>query len=281
MSDQPTIVLEGLAFGDGLRWHDGRLWLCDVHAGAVLSVGDDGDAAVEAEVPGRPAGLGFLPDGRPLVTSARDRRLYRLEPGGPVLHADLSPMVPFDLHGIAVGRDGRAWVGNTGFDLAAGDEPATTTLACVEPDGSAWIAVDRLLFPNGVVLSEDDATLLVAETYGNRVSAYDVAPGGGLSNPRTWADLRPNVPTGACRDARGALWVADPINQGVMRVEENRGATSWIPLPRPPYDCVLGDEDGRTLFVATSTSSDPARTLDARPGQIVALRVDVPAPGVD
>ena len=278
MSDQPTTVLDGLAFADGLRWHDGRLWLCDVHAGVVLSVAEDGDTKVEAELPGRPAGIGFLPDGRPLVTSARDRRLYRLEAGGPVVHADLSPMIPHDLHGIAVTAGGRAYVGNVGFDLEGGAEPASTTLACVEPDGSAWIAVERLLFPNGIVLTEGDATLLVVETFANRVSAYDVGPDGGLADPRTWADLRPNVPAGGCRDAQGALWVADPINQGLMRVEQHRGATSWIPMTQSPYDCVLGGEDGRTLLVATSTSSDPDRTLDARPGRIVAVRVDVPGP---
>ena len=279
MPDEPILVLGGLAFGDGLHWHEGRIWLCDVHDDLVLSVGAEGDPKIEAELPGRPSGIAILPDGTPLVTVGKSRQLFRIESSGPVLHADLSPMVRYDLHGLAVTPEGRAYVGNVGFDQESGSDPASTTLACVETDGSAWIVAERLLFPNGVTVTPDGSTVLVAETFGNRISAYRITDDGSLDEPREWADLRPNVPTGTTLDAEGCLWVADPIGQGVMRVEEGRGATSWIDLPFQPYDCALGGEEGRTLFIATAATSDPSRSQESRSGQVLALEVEVPAAG--
>ena len=157
----------------------------------------------------------------------------RLDPGGLVEVADLSQLAPFHCNDMVVDDQGRAYVGNFGFDLDGGAEPTSTTLVCVEPDGEAWVVAEQLLFPNGMVIADGGRTLVVAESFGQRLSAYDLNADGSLANPRVWADLRPNVPDGICLDAAGGIWVADPINNGVMRVVQGAGPVDWIPTTRP------------------------------------------------
>jgi len=180
---------------------------------------------------------------------------------------------------MVVDSQGRAYVGNFGFDLDAGAEPTSTTLVCVEPDGDAWVVAEQLLFPNGMVIADNGRTLVVAESFGQRLSAYDLNADGSLANPRVWADLRPNVPDGICLDAAGGIWVADPINNGVMRVVQAAGPVDWIPTSRGAYACALGGPDGRTLYICTAESSNPTKTLELCSGRIEAVRVDVGAPG--
>ncbi len=154
-------------------------------------------------------------------------------------------------------------------------------MVCVEPDGEAWVVIDRLLFPNGAAIVETDdgaRTLVVAESFGQRLSAYDLLDDGSVEQPRVWADLRPNVPDGLALDAEGAVWVTDPVHNGLMRVVEGSGAVDWVSTgDRPAYACALGGSDGHTLYVCTSPSSNPARTLSERAGRIEARRVAVPA----
>jgi len=275
-----TVLLDRLAFPDCPRWHDGRLWFSDSHDGRVWAMTEEGQAEPTVAVAGRPGGLGWLPDGRLLVVSMAGRALLRLDPGGLVTVCDLSRFSPHPWNDLVVDADGRAYVGGFGHDIDAGDEPAGAPLVCVEPDGEAWVVVDRLLFPNGSVVVDgpDGRTLIVAETWGQRLSAYDLLPDGSAVRPRLWADLRPNVPDGLAADAEGAVWVADPVLNGLMRVIEGVGAVEWIPTgDHPPYACALGGSDGRTLWVCTSETSNPARTLRERSGRIEAVRVAVPA----
>jgi len=271
-----SVVLDNLAFAKCLRWHDARLWLSDLHDHKVWSATDHGEIALVVDLADMPAGLGWTPDGQLLVVSMVDRRLLRITPEGPVMVADLSALAPFHCHDMVVDATGRAYVGNFGFDIDAGDEPTSTTLVCVDPDGDAWIVVDQLLFPNGSVITDGGHTLVVAESFGQRLSAYTIEPDGSLTHPRVWADLRPNVPDGICLDADGAIWVADPVNNGVMRVLQGAGPVDWIPTERGAYSCALGGADGRNLHVATAETSNPARTVVERSGRIELVRVDVP-----
>jgi sugar lactone lactonase YvrE len=276
----PHVLLDGLVFPEGPRWHDGRLWFSDMHDHRVVVVNADGTADTVVEVAGQPSGLGWLPGGALLLISMTDRRVLRLD--GETLNevADLSGLAPFHCNDMVVDSLGRAYVGNYGFDLDAGEEPTGTTLVCVEPDGEAWVVVEQMLFPNGMVITPDGNTIIVAESFGQRLSAFDIRPDGSLANPRVWADLRPNVPDGICLDDDGAIWVADPVHRGVMRVKEGAGAIDWISTgDTRAISCCLGGPDGRTLFICTARSTDPQKCIAERSGRIEHVDVDVPYAG--
>ena len=274
-----TALLDSLVFPECPRWHNGRLWFSDVHDRRVYAMAPDGQPEVILQSEDFVAGLGWLPDGRLQFVSMVERKLMRLDPDGATEVADLSGLAPFHCNDMVVDANGRAYIGNFGFDIDAGAEPTSTGLICVEPDGDAWIVVEQLLFPNGMVITDGGETLVVAESFGQRLSAYTMSEDGSLSNPRVWADLRPNVPDGICLDAAGGIWVADPVNRGVMRVVEGAGPVDWIPTGRPAYACALGGTDGQSLYVCTADSSDPSRTPELRSGRIETTRVDVPAAG--
>lgn len=279
-----VVVLDQLALPECPRWHAGRLWFSDMHDGRVWAMTEDGQAEPIVSVLDQPGGLGWLPDGRLLVVSMLGRKLLRLDGAELVEVCDLSRFGPHPWNDMVVTSDGRAYIGNYGYDVDDGDEPAGAPVVCVEPDGEAWVVAEQLLFPNGMaVLEGPDRTpvLVVVETFGQRLSAYDVQPDGSLRRPRVWADLRPNVGDGLCLDVDGAAWVADPVHRGVMRVVEGAGAVEWIPTgDRSPYACALGGSDGRTLFVCTGESTNPAKTLVNRSGRIEALRVEIPGVGL-
>jgi sugar lactone lactonase YvrE len=280
MADAPQVLIDGLVFPEGPRWHDGHLWFSDMHDHRVVKVGDDGTPETVVEVAGQPSGLGWLPDGRLLVVSMTDRRLLRLDDDGLVEVADLSELAPFHCNDMVVDTHGRAYVGNFGFDLDAGEEPTGTTFVCVEPDGGAWVVVEQMLFPNGCVITPDNSTIIVAESFGQRLSAFDIESDGSLANPRVWADLRPNVPDGICLDDEGAIWVADPAHRGVIRVKEGTGAIDWISTgDLRAISCVLGGSDGRTLFICCVPSTNSAKCIELRAARIEVTHVDVPYPG--
>src|SRR5438045_867854 len=209
--------LEGLYFGEGPRWHDGRLWFSDFYDHAVFAVDMDGHRDRIVDVPGQPSGLGWLPDGRLLVVSMLDRKLLRLDGDDLVEHAALGGIATFHCNDMAVTGSGRAYVGDFGFDLeeftarAAAGESVTATsaaLARADPDGAVTVAADGLEFPNGTVITPDGSTLIIAESFGRRLSAFDVSADGDLSNRRLWADLGRCAPDGICLDADGCVWVA-------------------------------------------------------------------------
>ena len=272
-------LVDGLCFPEGPRWHEGRLWFSDMHAQQVLAVDAGGRVETIAAVPEDPSGLGWLPDGRLLVVSMRDRRLLRLDPDGLVPAADLSGVAPFHCNDMVVDASGRAYVGNFGFDLHGGAEPATTTLALVEPDGAVRVVADELRFPNGTVITPDGRTLVIGESFGACLTAFDVAEDGSLSGRREWARMQGAVPDGICLDEEGAIWVASPVSGEVLRLREGGEVTRRIEVEHQAYACMLGGPERRTLFVCTAASADPAEA-DARTGRIELVEVDVPGAGL-
>ena len=274
------VLVEGLAFGEGPRWHDDRLWFSDMHRRVVQAVGMDGEVETIVEIPNDPSGLGWLPDGRLLVVSMRDRRVLRVEPDGSLeVHADLAELASFHCNDMVVDGQGRAYVGNFGFDLHTGAAPAPAELILVEPDGSARVVADGLRFPNGTVITPDGSTLIVAESGGRDLVAFDIDADGSLSGRRQWADLGDGVPDGTCLDAEGAVWFADPRRGGCHRVAEGGAVLGSIDTGRPAYACMLGGPERRHLFVLTADTSDPAEAVATGSGRLEVVEVDVPGAG--
>jgi sugar lactone lactonase YvrE len=273
-------LLDGLCFGEGPRWHEGRLWLSDMHAHTVLTVDLDGKREDVAYVDGKPSGLGWLPDGRLLVVSMHERRLLRREPDGRfAIHADLSSFTPSLCNDMVVDARGRAYVGNFGFDFERGEKPATTVLVRVDPDGHAAVAADEMRFPNGSVITPDGSTLIVGESFGGCLTAFTIDADGSLSARREWAKLEGAVPDGICLDAENAVWVASPVSNEVLRVREGGAIAERIPAGRRAIACMLGGPDRRTLFVLTSDGIAAEECLARRSARVEITRVDVPGAG--
>ena len=277
----PRTITDGLAFAEGPRWHDGRLWFSDMGAGVVLAVDpDDGRPETVVEVPGRPSGLGWLPDGQLLVVSMGRRSVLRLEGDDLVLHADLSDLVRHDCNDMVVDRSGNAYVGNAGFDLSARPlEVVPAEVVLVRPDGQAVVVDDEVLFPNGSVVLEAERTFVVAETFGNRLTAFTIEADGTLADRRTWAELPGRSPDGICLDAEGAIWVADASSSSCVRVREGGDVLDEVDVgPRHAFACTLGGAGGTTLFVCAAEGFTGA-AMKNRSAAIVAVDVDVPGAG--
>ncbi len=275
-----TPILDDVSFGEGPRWRDDRLWFSDFYRHQVVTVTIDGARETQFEVPMQPSGLGWLPDGDLLVVSMLDRRLLRWDGQRLREHADLSGSVSSPCNDMVIDADGRAYVGNFGFDRHKGEPFAETTLMLVEPDGSVSIAADGLAFPNGAVITPDGATLIVGETMANRLTAFDRSSDGSLSNRRVWADLGHNLPDGICLDAEEGIWSADPRNGEVVRVVEGGEVTDRISCGegRHAFACMLGGPERRTLFVVTNTASGPPAAA-SRNGRIEIVEVTIPGAG--
>jgi len=274
----PDTVLDGLAFPECPRWHDGALYFSDMHAGVVWKLGETAEKVLE--LPSFPGGLGWTPDGTLQVVSMRDRRLMRLTANGLVPFADLSAIATGFCNDMVMDHEGRAYVGNFGFDLNAGEAPRPTVLICVEPDGEVRVAATGVWFPNGAVITPDNRTLLLAETFAGRITAFDIQPGGALTNRRIWADLKGVFSDGTCLDAEGGLWVTCPEGHRIIRVMEGGRITHDIPLPgRDSYACMLGGADRRNLYICTAQDHLPDRTVVARQGRIEMIRVEIPGAG--
>jgi sugar lactone lactonase YvrE len=274
------ILLGGLCFPEGPRWHEGKLWFSDMHGHKVMALGLDGAAQTIVEVPAAPSGLGWLPDGRLLVVSMEDRRLLRLDPGGLTEVADLHRFATFHCNDMVVDAQGRAYVGNFGFDLHGGAHPVPTVLTLVLPNGDARVVADELMFPNGTVITPDGRTLIIGESFGPRLSAFDIQPDGSLRNRRIWAPLDRTVPDGICLDAEGAVWVASPISNEVVRVVEGGTITQRIPIEMQAFACMLGGPQRRHLFICTASTSDPPQCRARRDGRIEVVEVDVAGAGL-
>lgn len=282
MSGETTVLLDGLTFPEGPRWHDGALWFSDFYSRRVIRLGCDGRAETIARVEGQPSGLGWLPDGRLLVVSMTDRRLLRLDPDGLVMVADLAALAPFNCNDMVVDDQGRAYVGNFGFDLANRQKAAATGLILVTGSGQARIVADQLMFPNGCVITDDGRTLVVAETFARRLTAFDIADDGGLHGRRIWASFAEIAPDGICLDAEGAIWVASPLTLEVLRVEQGGGLVQRVAIDQAPLACALGGEDGATLFIlsAASATASAETALAALGGRVDWIKVSVPAQGM-
>jgi sugar lactone lactonase YvrE len=287
---EPATVLEGLAFPEGPRWHDGRLFFSDQHAHQVLALAPDGTVEEIVRVEHQPSGLGWTPDGHLLIVSMIDRRLLRLEPGAPgapgrqgsrlVEVADLSAQATFHCNDMVVSADGRAYVGNFGFDLDAGERPRPATIIAVDPDGTASTAAEEMQFPNGSVITPDGRTLIVGETVAGRLTAFTIEPDGRLTDRRVWAQLEGALPDGICLDAEGAIWLACPLSRRCLRVAEGGEVLEEIATEQSAFACMLGGDDRRTLYICTSEMATSSETVSKRPGRIRTRTVDVAGAGL-
>jgi sugar lactone lactonase YvrE len=290
-----TTVLTGLSYLECPRWHDERIWVSDFYTNQVLSSRENGsDLRVEAEVAQQPSGLGWLPDGRLLIVSMRDARILRRENDGTLItHADLGGHVTGAPNDLVVDAQGRAYVGNFGFDLMSGADIETAAVHRVDPDGSVHQVADDLWFPNGSVVT-DDNMLIVDETFGNRISVFDIEADGSLGPRRDWArfgDLPPTravaealplgvvAPDGCGLDAEGLLWVADALHGRVIRVREGGEIVDEVSAGTGVFACMLGGSDGRTLFMCAAPDFAEEARRAAREAQLLAVRVDVPHAG--
>ena len=270
-------VVDGIDFGEGPRWHLGRLWFSDFYQGTISSVGHDRRRRVEVEYDGRPSGLGWLPDGRLLFVSMLDRRVMRRETDGSIVeHADLDGIATGFCNDMVVGPLGNAYVGNFGFDFEGGEPPAAATLAIVWADGTVTAAADELRFPNGSVITDDGSTLIVGESMGARYTAFTITNDRGLTDRRIWAEVPGMAPDGCTIDADGAIWFADALGSQVVRVLEGGEITHRLPTPDNVYACMLGGVDGRTLFALTAAGSHPDDVAGTATGALWQTRVDVP-----
>jgi sugar lactone lactonase YvrE len=276
----PRTVLDGLVFPEGARWHDGALYFSDMHDGVVWRMAPDGAAERVLELATQPSGLGWGTDGALCVVSMFDRLLLRVTAAGVETVADLSRISPYVINDMVIDRAGRAYIGTFGCDLNAGDPPVPTQLFCVQPNGAIEVAADGIMFPNGAVITPDGRTFIIAETFGNCLSAFDVHPDGTLGGRRVFATLDA-MPDGICLDAEGGVWVAALGAHSAIRVIDGGAVTDRIPLPdRDAFACMLGGADRRDLYICTARDYVPALTKAQRAGRIEVVRVAVPGAGL-
>ncbi len=284
-----SVLAGGLYFGEGPRWHEGRLWFSDFYEHQVKSMDASGTVRTELEIDDQPSGLGWLPDGRLLVVAMHRMQLLRVDPDGVKVHADLSSVAAYHTNDMVVDSSGRAYVGNFGFRLdqavkergvesVIADHP-TTRLARVDPDGTVHVAASDMHFPNGMVITPDGRTLIVAETLAMRLTAFDVGPDGTLSNRRVWATLGMRAPDGICLDANGHVWVANAIAPECVLVAPGGEIIARVETAEPCYACMLGGVDRRTLFMMTAPSSMPDIVSQSRQGHVACAQVTTPGAG--
>jgi sugar lactone lactonase YvrE len=291
MGRATKVLAGGIFFGEGPRWRDGRLWFSDFYDHSVKSVSPAGDLKTEFTIDDQPSGLGWAPDGSMLIVSMTRRQLLRRAPDGSIgVHADLSSLATFHCNDMVVDAAGRAYVGNFGFNLDAelatrgaqgvlADHP-TAKLALVDTDGRVSVAASDMHFPNGTVITPDGKTLIIGETLGACLTAFDIAADGSLSNRRIWASIAPRVPDGIALDAQGRVWIANALAPECVLVAEGGEIVEVIDTGQPCYACMLGGNDGRTLHMLTARSSAAHDARREATGQIVVAEVEVPHAGL-
>lgn len=286
------VVADGFNYLEGPRWHEGSLWFVDFYTGGVYRVSSEGSVEKIVHVEQQPSGLGWLPDGRMLVVSMKDRKVLRRENDGSLtVHADISDKCDGHANDMVVAPNGNAYVGNFGYDLMGGADHKNTVLILVRPDGSSQVVADGLAFPNGMVISPDEKTLIVNESFGNRISQFDIKSDGSLGPRRDFANFgdlgdEPNlgvrlerstiIPDGLALDAEGAVWFADTINKRAVRIAEGgkildevSGGSDGI------FAVALGGEDGKSLFLCAAPDWDETARKAAQEGRMLSTRVDV------
>jgi len=278
-----TTLVSNLAFAEAPRWHEGHLFYSDFYRHVVEKVDQQGQVTQVAQVPNQPSGLGWLPNGDLLIVSMLDRKILRRSPTGALSeHADLSEVATWHCNDMVVSATGTAYVGNFGYDnenRGKDEKPTPAKLSIVTSDGSISCTSQTFKFPNGSVITPDNQQLIVAETMGRKLTAFDINADGGLTNPRTWADLGRHYPDGICLDAQGAIWVADPVRSLLLRVTEGGTIEQTIDPGRPAYACMLGGDNGKRLFVCTGSAAGEA-AAKSRNASIEYIDVDVPHAGM-
>jgi sugar lactone lactonase YvrE len=278
MPELQTLMV-GLTFPEQPRWHEDRLWFSDWGTREVIAVELEGKSEVVLRGPSFPLCVDWLPDGRLLLVSASDARLLCREQDGSLsTYADfcqLSDRPPGNE--MVVAASGNVYVNGGGFDLMAGEAFAPGMIAMVRSDGSARVVADDLAFPNGMHVAPDGSTLIVGESYGRRLTAFDIAADGSLRNRRVWADLGDGVPDGICVDAENAVWYADVPNKRCVRVREGGDVLETIEVDRGCFACALGGADRRTLLITANRWSGPTDMFERTDGQLLAIAA--PAPG--
>ena len=288
MTRKLQTLMDGLTFGEGPRWHEDKFYFSDFYSHKVYTLDLQGNHEVIVEVPNQPSGLGWMPDGTMLIVSMKDRKLLSFRDKTLEERADLSGLAGFHCNDMVVDTKGNAYIGNFGFNTYEGEEVKSTNLILVRPGEEPCVAADNILFPNGTVITEDEKTLVVGETYAAKLTAFDINEDASLSNRRVWADLTQSiddgnvpVPDGMCLDAEGAIWVASPSTADVIRVKEGGEILERIPVETNAYACMLGGKDRKTLFICTSNASgvDPDSALREKSGKIEIVEVEVPGVG--
>jgi sugar lactone lactonase YvrE len=279
--------VSGLFFGECPRWRDGRLWYSDFFDHAVFSVDPDGNRRTEVAFDGEPAGLGWLPDGRLLINSRLDRAIFRREADGTLVrHGDLTPWATWHANDMVVAANGQAYAGNFGFNLdglydgtVEASAIAPTSLVRVDPDGTSHQAATDLAFPNGTIITDDGGTLIIAESRGQQLSAFDRQADGTLTGRRVWAALPGIAPDGICLCADGSVWVANALGSECVRVAEGGEILERVATSQGCFACMLGGDDRLTLYLVTAASSDAAKARAARNGALERVRTSVPGAG--
>jgi sugar lactone lactonase YvrE len=273
------ILMTDLAFGESPRWHDGRLWFSNWTAQQIIAVDPQGKNEVIVRLPfsSFPFSIDWLPDGRMLIVSSSDRPLLRQELDGTLVdHADLKR----GFNEIVVDSRGNAYINGAGFNPLAGEKFAPGIVTLVTPDGTSRHVAQGIAFPNGVAITPDNSTLIVADSYGKKLTAFDIADDGGLSKQRVWAELGEGAPDGICMDAEGAVWYADVPNKRCVRVREGGEVLQMVELDRGCFACMLGGEDGKTLFILAAEWHGMENMVGApRTGQLVTCKAPAPHAG--
>ena len=274
----------GLKFTESPRWHNGKLWFLDIHDKRIKTVDLSGSVATVLEVPFLPNAFGLTPEGTFVVGDAFQRRIYRME--GTVLKqvADISNVTTFCLSDGIVDAKSRLYVGDIGYNFLdpAARPVETCVIVLVGTDGRASVVADKLFFPNGMVITPDGRTLIVGETLGHRLTAFDIKEDGSLGNRRVWAQLPSSVsPDGICLDAEGGVWCANPEGEdSVVRVREGGEITDRIRVATHAYAVMLGGPQRRHLFISTSGSHDPAEIHRNPSASLQIAEVAVPGAGI-
>jgi len=279
--ERASVIHGGLSFAEAPRWQRGRLWYSDFYRHGVYSLAPDGsDERFELEVLSQPSGLGWHANGDLLVVSMTDQRVLRYDGTNVTVFAELADHSVFWCNDMLVSPAGYCYVGNFGFDLdeylgrlGRDFDPAmtpTTTLVVLDPDGRIVQTIDAMAFPNGVEVTSDVSTLIVAETMASRLSAFDVASDGTLTNRRVWTAVEGSRPDGLCIDDEGAVWFADAMTTHCVRVREGGRIDAVVTTSQPAFACALGGDDRRTLFVTCAPSGNRFEVADTRNGTIEA-----------
>ena len=270
------LVLDGIDFGEGPRWHDGRFWFSDFYQHTISTIDNVGERVVEHANVGRPSGLGWLPDGRLLFVEMESRKVMRVElDGSIVVHADLSTIATGHCNDMVVDRSGNAYVGNFGFDMEADADFSVASLALVRPNGATEVVATDLMFPNGSVIVDDGTTLIVGESFGGKFVTFEIDADATLSNRRVWAEVDGMAPDGCTVDAAGGIWFSDALGKQVVRVVEGGEVTHRLTTSDHTFACMLGGTDGNQLYALTCADSHPSKAADTATGKLWVTTVDV------